>query len=936
MKKLCIVLSCISILAFTSASSAMAGENDPESPEKKWESLMTGAVRAYKEKDYERGAPLAEKGYQLALDQWGENHENTFTAINNLAITYKALGWFEAAEPLYEKRIRYCEKTHGPSHPITLKSVGDLALLYESLGRPGEAEPIFKEVLTRSETAHGKENPSTMNAMTNLAMLFGKQGRYAEAEPLFLGAHQISEKLKGRDHPITLGILNNLAGLYNTMGRYAKAEPLFETAAQRAEKALGRTHPYTQNFKSNLAGVYVKQGRHAEAEPLLKEVARVYTETAGKEHPYTLGALNNLAHLYITMDRYEEAAPLAEEVFQIHKKNLGPSNPHTLKSMNNLAGIRAGQGQYQKAEPLLKEALRISEQTLGQGSPGSLEIRLSYISLLVNMERKRSAFRLMKRMENHLFSRPLMTFYRQSDDRVKRTYRKMIFDFQDMVLSFVREHPETTHQQYAANVMLRWKDVFTEMNAVQRRLLAVGRDPDVKKLNSRISAARVELGAPVHRGEAGKDPATLRRELDAAENALRQKAGAMDPILAISDANLDRVAEKLPEDSGLIEFRSYRPYDFKTGKLGAPRWAAFLLLSDIEADRQIFVEDLGGIEAFLKSFNDSEREKDVIYRRLLGKFDERIKPLKTLYIAPDGLLNLISFASLIPSEGEYLATRHRIRRLLTGRDLLTTPRVRSSNVLVAFGGVKYGDLPSLQNTAGSASPEERAMRLNARAGGELGGFIHLESSLFEVKAIAEMFTSAREDGEVFVFKGADAVETQFKRSSRPPGILHLSTPAFFLQNRGSRDRANPDAPFLLSGVALAGANPGLDGVLDEVWDDGLLYGVEILGLNLQGAELVSISTADAGKGEFDFSQGFTGLVRAFRTAGAQSVLLPNGAIESRASKAFMEKFYENLLTPENKSTPAEALHQTRLYFISHPEEEYRDPKIWAPYAIYGK
>ncbi len=37
---------------------------------------------------------------------------------------------------------------------------------------------------------------------------------------------------------------------------------------------------------------------------------------------------------------------------------------------------------------------------------------------------------------------------------------------------------------------------------------------------------------------------------------------------------------------------------------------------------------------------------------------------------------------------------------------------------------------------------------------------------------------------------------------------------------------------MLSGLALAGANRGLKGLMDENGDDGLLYSIEVLALNL--------------------------------------------------------------------------------------------------------
>jgi CHAT domain-containing protein len=110
----------------------------------------------------------------------------------------------------------------------------------------------------------------------------------------------------------------------------------------------------------------------------------------------------------------------------------------------------------------------------------------------------------------------------------------------------------------------------------------------------------------------------------------------------------------------------------------------------------------------------------------------------------------------------------------------------------------------------------------------------------------------------------------------------------------------------------------------------------LLGLNLQGTELVSLSACDTGKGVVDYSEGVYGLVRALRIAGAQSVLMTLRPVGDRSSRDFMEKFYEIWLGAKDSPTPSEALHRTRLFFINHENEEYRDPAVWSSYVMVGR
>jgi CHAT domain-containing protein/Flp pilus assembly protein TadD len=770
--------------------------------------------------------------------------------------------------------------------------------------------------------------------MNNLALLYYSQGRYSEAEPLFKQALQLSEKVLGKEHPDTLVSMNNLAGLYRSQGRYSEAEPLYKQALQLREKVLGREHPNTLTSMNNLAGLYRSQGRYSEAEPLFKQALQLSEKILGKEHPNTLISMNNLALLYKSQGRYSEAEPLYKQALQLSEKVLGREHPNTLNSMNNLALLYYSQGRYSEAEPLFKQALQLSEKVLGTEHPNTLTFQLNYVYSLVNEQRIQPAFRLLKQMEDRLLSRSFQELYGTYTERGRRLYLTTISNFQDVVFTLAQKYPTEEHSKFAANVVLRWKQVYADEAAFQHRFLYVSHDPDVERLRDTIKGLRAEVSWMVYH-PADRDIQPIRDKLRSAEAELREKVKVYRSGLLVTSASIDQILGRMPEDSGLIEFRMYRPVDFKAGKYGNTHWAAYFLLSDIEAKQQVFFVDLGELEGTF-----SGAKAGHLYQRLLGNFDAQINGLKRLYIAPDGPLNLVSFSSLILPDGRYLVQRQEVNRLQTGRDFLRPAPEKSSNILVAVGGVDYDrpivDKAAVENERAGDSIRTAAAYPNQRAGRELGRLNYLKCSLKEVARIALLYERNCKEGKAMVYQGDNATEDRLKTMKHAPRVLHLSTHGFYLSSEKMDEWAGEE-PLALSGLALAGANQGLSGLVDrDTGDDGLLYSLEILSLDLQGTELVSLAACDTGKGVVDYSEGVYGLVRAFRTAGARSVLMTLHTVDDYEAKDFMIKFYEIWLSSKDNPSPAQALHRTRLYFINRTAKpEYKDPRMWSPYVMVG-
>ena len=156
--------------------------------------------------------------------------------------------------------------------------------------------------------------------------------------------------------------------------------------------------------------------------------------------------------------------------------------------------------------------------------------------------------------------------------------------------------------------------------------------------------------------------------------------------------------------------------------------------------------------------------------------------------------------------------------------------------------------------------------------------------------------------------GENATESAFKRKAPGYRILHLASHGFFLDGRcrsvgaetrgigglgpagdaptGGRGIRNP---LKLSGLVLAGANRR--GSAAPGGDDGILTADEIATLDLTATEWAVLSACETGVGEVRASEGVFGLRRAFRVAGADTVIMSLWSVSDRATRAWMQRLY---------------------------------------------
>ena len=112
----------------------------------------------YAQGRYQEALPFAKNALRLGEREFGPDHLNTTTFLNNLAELYRVQGRYAVAEPLYERSLSIREKALGPDHPDVATSLVNYAALLRETGRDAEAEKLEARA-EAIKAKHGEENP---------------------------------------------------------------------------------------------------------------------------------------------------------------------------------------------------------------------------------------------------------------------------------------------------------------------------------------------------------------------------------------------------------------------------------------------------------------------------------------------------------------------------------------------------------------------------------------------------------------------------------------------------------------------------------------------------------------------------------------------------------------------------------------------------------
>jgi CHAT domain-containing protein/lipopolysaccharide biosynthesis regulator YciM len=919
-----------------------------EESENNFVQTKSNLAKLYFEKgDYKKAEELYLQILEIKKKFLGENHQYTARVKNDLATFYTTTGNYKKAEILYLDVLEVYKKSIGENDVYVARVKNDLGLFYFTVGDYKKAEDFYKQSSELYINLLGREHPDVAISINNLATFYLETGEYAKAEPLYIEVLQTKRKRLGVNHPSTATSINNLAILYSYKDDYTKAETLYLEALEIRKKVLGENHQSTANSINTLAKLYSDNGDYTKAKALYLEALEIRKKVLGENHQLTANSITNLAQLYAKEKDYTKAKELYLKAKEIYIKNVGENHPLVANSLNSLAGILLIENDYKKAEELLFRALEIRKEILGDSHPYTTT-SLNTLALFYEKTGDLEKAIKFRSDANEAREKELNRNLSLGSEKSKLLYLQKYADEIDFTLSLhLNGLPDDQLAiKTALTQILRGKGRSLDaINLNIESLRKMAKAEDLKLLDE-LSQKKKIFSDTTLRGLGNNAPETYKKKLKELQDEielLEYKISQVSIEFGLQNqiTTLQAVQSAIDENTVLIEFFSYRPFDAKEEIFQKRQYVAYLLEKE-GTPRFISLGDASTIDLLVEQFRTELSTKQTSTNReiksLARKLDEilmaQIRKLignkKHLLISPDGKLNLIPFAALVDSQGKFLIENYLISYLTSGRDLLRLQfKIQSKTPFTIIADPDYGSLPTKLDVN-----KEKSTVFSQIA------FKPLVGTRLEAIAIKELFANSE------VFLQTQATEENLNKVNSPLG-LHIATHGFFLDEKELSTSINKsrkvdilgydslqnrfvkiDNPLLRSGIALAGAN-----VENSEREKGIFTALKATSLNLWGTKLVVLSACDTGVGEVRNGDGIYGLRRAFVLAGSETQVMTLWPVSDVVTKNLMVSYYSKLKKGIGR---ANALRQAQLELLKQVHYKTKHPFYWASFISSGE
>ncbi len=779
------------------------------------------------------------------------------------------------------------------------------------------------------EGVYKKDKEWYLRTLDVLAQIYRKTGRYYKAKATYKKLWELAPALSSsREETLWIAIrsANDIGDLSYRLNDYEKAMKAFNTTLAILEKAKKVTPLFDPYQNARAAKIYVST-LHGKGRLLFEskqeEEARVYYQEALD--------LVNAAQSPIALKEvgYLLTALAALAVYDYEDEKAAQYYTHALQYIKG-----------KEERSIAHLAFAKYYQTIGQDSLA--EPHLS-AALSTDLKRVQDNYTALSEQERLLFLQPISKRF-------------------DIFLEFAvrQQDPDLLLQAFNSHLIIKGLSLETSNNL--QSVCNVTQNTVLRKKCLEMQSLRKELSG------ATDLPMDVQKNLDTRIASLEKEIG-------LSSKDLREIYDKNNRNLNFVDLKRLL-YNMGT-PVDSTMAIDFLLVPEMTAQgfrQQVYYaaiviprhpyphfvrlatqEELADVLAAEvtphgSNYISDNRESRYLYELVWEPLLPYINKATDLHLCPTGILSRIAFGTL--RTGDYsnsrIMDRWSIHYYGALRDLLhlKADKGAEGSSAVLIGGVKF-DLTSAElnflvrtDSFVETKPSAALLPVDGTRGQD---FNYLQGTLTEVEAISQLFPN---DWVVKLLSGSLATEENLTDiANEAPDILHIATHGYFFPTPPKKRAASNNVslrkgkkgmedniaasynPLLRSGLALAGINRVWKGGASiEGLEDGILTALEVSNLDLFNTKLVVLSACETGRGDIDNTEGIMGLRRAFKTAGAQQLIISLWKVPDAQTAELMQLFYQRYLS-------GTSAHEAFEFAQQEMSKRYSNPYYWAAFLL---
>lgn len=777
--------------------------------------------------------------------------------------------------------------------------------------------------------------------------------QYNKAEEYFIKEINLARQVYGADDDRYVVAWIDLVNLYQVQGNTEKVEIITKEIIE----ILRIHHPEPYYLYAHIYGLlgnsYQRQNTYNLSKHyLLKTLDNLAGAEQGTKDRLQIFAWRNLGLTCVFLRDYENASQYLFQALDACERMYGKQVYDYAVTLNYIAFLQDQNHQFKEALATLKQAEDIRANIYGRDTAG-YKIGLSHYNI-------GSAYEKLNDYPNAL------TYYQSSFLKLKQQYiqtltymseqqrnaywelHKHVFEGRDIQRLAYRYRENSDVKKLVYNNELFVKGLLLNSSEMVKRSIQESGDTLLIEGNEQLIQLKQAIVAMENNGANITLINRYKQQADSLEKELTRNSAVFRQNQQIWEITWDSVRNHLTGEEVAIEFCNapLKEGPYPTIENDSVMYCALLLHSNSSSPQLIPLFEEKEITSLMQEGVNGTYSYEGNGKRITSlvwdKIMPHIQPDATVYFSASGLFHRLAIEALPYDSVQTMGDRYHLIRLSSTREVVLGKQAAAHTSATLYGGIQYSmnTTDMLAESEGYNTSTLLASRGFEKDTLDRGRISYLPGTLTEVRKINQLLLDNHLNVQVYTSTAAN--EESFKAlSGKKQNILHIATHGFFWSDSTAQQQIyfsdfsmNGEVrrvidPLSRSGLLLAGANIAYSGHkrdLPEGVQDGILTAKEISLLDLRGADLVVLSACETGSGEVT-GEGVFGLQRAFKQAGAQTIVMSLWPVNDQATQMMMTEFYYQWIDRHLSKREAFRLAQQKV------KEKYIQPEYWAAFIL---